>query len=111
MLPSSSTSCAPWLANTALTQLTESLQVLSGMPNGWPAAAHLWQQSETPPRSRRPRAPGLAARRRVHPGHVQPDELVEVVDASARNLPRGLEAGRDRDPAALLPADIFGTEQ
>src|SRR5208282_541916 len=33
-LPSSSTSWAPWAANTALTQFTESLQVLSGMPNG-----------------------------------------------------------------------------
>src|SRR5207244_10889192 len=49
--------------------------------------------------------------RRVHPGHVQPDELVELVDASARTLPRGLEAGRDRHPPALLPADMFGTEQ
>src|SRR5207237_5673882 len=33
MLPSSSTSDAPQLAKTALTQLTASLQVLSGMPN------------------------------------------------------------------------------
>src|SRR6516164_6161283 len=34
MLPSASTSCAPCAANTALTQFTESLHVLSGMPNG-----------------------------------------------------------------------------
>src|SRR5215469_16408027 len=34
MLPSESTSCAPCAANTALTQLTESLHVLNGMPNG-----------------------------------------------------------------------------
>src|SRR4029077_9691778 len=40
MLPSSSTSDAPRLAKTALTQLTASLQVLSGMPNGQPALAH-----------------------------------------------------------------------
>src|SRR5260370_5600038 len=40
MLPSQSTSCAPCPANTALTQLTESLQVLSGMPNAYPALPH-----------------------------------------------------------------------
>src|SRR5580693_10343043 len=40
MFPSPSTSCAPCAANTALTQLTESLQVLSGMPKGYPALAH-----------------------------------------------------------------------
>jgi ParB-like nuclease domain len=48
---------------------------------------------------------------RVHPGDVEPDELLEIVDAGARDLSRGLQAGRDRDPPALLPADIFGAEQ
>ena len=42
----SSNTAAP--ANTALTQLTESLQVLSGMPNGWPAVAHLWAAAKNP---------------------------------------------------------------
>src|SRR5262249_8962675 len=40
ILPSASTSCAPCPANTALTQLTASLQVLSGIPKGYPALAH-----------------------------------------------------------------------
>src|SRR6516164_10326677 len=40
ILPSVSTSCAPCPANTALTQLTASLQVLNGMPKGYPALAH-----------------------------------------------------------------------
>src|SRR5712672_2864412 len=62
MLPSPSTSCAPCAANTALTQLTESLQVLSGMPNGYPALAHFSARPETPPRSRHRRAPRPAVR-------------------------------------------------
>src|SRR5262249_60915265 len=40
ILPSASTSCAPCPANTALTQLIASLQVLNGMPKGYPALAH-----------------------------------------------------------------------
>src|SRR5262249_55202270 len=40
MLPSWSTRTAPWLANIAPTQLTASLCVLIGMPNGYPALAH-----------------------------------------------------------------------
>src|SRR6266446_2081431 len=40
ILPSASTSCAPYAANTVPTQLTASLQVLSGMPNGYPPLAH-----------------------------------------------------------------------
>src|SRR5713101_335075 len=48
MLPSPSTSCAPCPANTALTQLTESLQVLSGMPNGYPALAHFSAAAKNP---------------------------------------------------------------
>jgi hypothetical protein len=34
-----------------------------------------------------------------------------MVDAGARDLPGGLEPGRDRDPSALLSTDIFGAEQ
>jgi len=48
MFPSPSTSCAPCAANTALTQLTESLQVLSGMPNGYPALAHFSAAARKP---------------------------------------------------------------
>src|ERR1700739_4376502 len=48
MLPSPSTSCAPWAANTALTQLTESLQVLRGIPKGYPAVAHFPAAARNP---------------------------------------------------------------
>src|SRR5215472_6570804 len=40
ILPSASTSCAPCPANTALIQLIASVQVLNGMPKGYPALAH-----------------------------------------------------------------------
>src|SRR5215813_14125006 len=40
ILPSASTSCAPCAANTTLTQLTASPQVLNGIPKGYPALAH-----------------------------------------------------------------------
>src|SRR5437764_4880567 len=40
MLPLSSTSCAPWLLNTAPVHWTASLVVLTGIPNGQPALWH-----------------------------------------------------------------------
>src|SRR5215472_15840215 len=48
ILPSTSTSCAPCPANTALTQLIASLQVLNGMPKGYPALAHFSAASKNP---------------------------------------------------------------
>src|SRR5215472_4655982 len=48
ILPSTSTSCAPCPANTALTQLIASLQVLNGMPKGYPALAHFSAATKNP---------------------------------------------------------------
>src|SRR5271166_3973274 len=107
MLPSSSTKFAPWLANTAPTQSTESEVVPRGMPRIAGLRAFFRRCEEGIPCSVLGELIVGRGFGRVHSSDVEAGILLHQVDARARRLRLGTDAGGHDYPMTAGLAEIF----